>query len=193
MANDPPARGSHDRGSPQDPDLDLVARFRAGERGAFDDLVRRYQDSVNALVRRYVKSEDDAREVTQKAFVRAFERIDTFRGESSFGTWVHRIGINFALNHIRGQDRHEPLEDDLRAFTNSLGTERLVAAEMWRKVHARLAELAPKQRLVVELRLFHELSFREVAVLADCSEDSARVTFHQAVKRLRSLIPGLTP
>src|SRR5262249_26692267 len=144
------------------PDSELVDRFRAGERAAFDELVRRHTPSVVALVRRYLNSDDDAREIAQRAFIRALERLDGFRGESSFGTWVHRIAINLALNHVRGLERLEPLEDDLTAFTNGLGTERLVAAEMWRKVEARLAELAPKQRLVVELRLFHELSFREV-------------------------------
>src|SRR5262245_14431896 len=105
--SDPPAEPAR-----KDPDLDLVERFRSGDRRAFDELVRRYQASATALVRRYVKADDDARDVTQRAFIRAFERIDTFRGESSFGTWVHRIAINLALNHIRGQERHEPLEDD---------------------------------------------------------------------------------
>jgi len=175
-----------------DPDLDVVDRFRAGDRRAFDELVRRYQDPILGLVRRYVKASDDAQDVAQKAFVRAFEKIDTFRGDSSFRTWLHRIAINLALNHIRGQDRLQPLElDDVAAFTNSLGTERLVAAEVWRKVHARLAELPPKQRLVVELRLFHELSFKEVADIADCSEDSAKVNFHHAVKKLRALLPSI--
>ena len=175
-----------------DPDHDLVERFRAGDSRAFDELVRRYREPIVGLVRRYVKGGEDAEDVAQKAFVRAFERIEGFRGDASFRTWLHRIAINLALNHLRGQERLQPLDiDDVAAFTNSLGTERLVAAEVWRKVHARLAELPPKQRLVVELRLFHELSFKEVSVIADCSEDSAKVNFHHAVKRLRSLLPNV--
>ena len=175
-----------------DPDRDLVERTRAGDSRAFDELVRRYRDAIVGLVRRYVKAPDDAEDVAQKAFVRAFEKIDGFRGESSFRTWLHRIAVNLALNHIRGQDRLQPLElDDVAAFTGSLGTERLVAAEVWRKVHERLAELPPKQRLVVELRLFHELSFKEVAAVADCSEDSAKMNYHHAVKKLRALLPNV--
>ena len=181
-----------DRPRGPDPDHDLVERFRAGDNLAFDELVRRYRDPIVALVRRYVKASDDAEDVAQKAFVRAFERIEGFRGDASFRTWLHRIAINLALNHLRGQERLQPLDiDDVGAFTNSLGTEKLVAAEVWRKVHARLAELPPKQRLVVELRLFHELSFKEVAIIADCSEDSAKVNFHHAVKRLRALLPNV--
>jgi RNA polymerase sigma-70 factor, ECF subfamily len=175
-----------------DPDRDLVDRSRAGDSRAFDELVRRYRDAIVGLVRRYVKAPDDAEDVAQKAFVRAFEKIEGFRGESSFRTWLHRIAVNLALNHIRGQDRLQPLElDDVAAFTGSLGTERLVAAEVWRKVHERLAELPPKQRLVVELRLFHELSFKEVAAVADCSEDSAKMNYHHAVKKLRALLPNV--
>ncbi|MEJ7729763.1 MAG: sigma-70 family RNA polymerase sigma factor [Polyangiaceae bacterium] len=175
-----------------DPDRGLVDRAQAGDSRAFDELVRRYRDAIVGLVRRYVKAPDDAEDVAQKAFVRAFEKIEGFRGESSFRTWLHRIAVNLALNHLRGQDRLQPLElDDVAAFTGSLGTERLVAAEVWRKVHERLAELPPKQRLVVELRLFHELSFKEVAAVADCSEDSAKMNYHHAVKKLRALLPNV--
>lgn len=175
-----------------DPDLDLVDRFRAGDRRAFDELARRYREPIVGLVRRYVKNDGDAEDVAQRALMRAFEKIDGFRGDSSFRTWLHRIAVNLALNHIRGQDRFQvgEIADDA-IFTNSLGTEKLVAAEVWRKVNARLDELPPKQRLVVELRLFHELSFKEVAAIADCSEDSAKVNFHHGVKRLRALLPGV--
>ena len=90
----------------------------------------------------------------------------------------------------RGDNSSEsvPIEDDV-AFTNSLGTEKLVAAEVWRKVVTRLAELPPRQRLVVELRVFHDLSFEEIAAIVDSTEDAAKVNYHHAVKRLRSLLP----
>ena len=190
-----------DDGGPEDlapsvraPDVDreIVERFRAGDRRAFDEIVRKYQEPLRALVWRYVKNADDAKDVSQRAFVRAFEKINDFRGESAFRTWLFRIAVNFALNHIRSGDRLEPLDlDDVTAFTNSLGTEKLVAAEVWKKVQAKLEQLPPKQRLVLELRLFHELSFKEVAAIVDSSEDSAKVNFHHAVKRMRALLPGV--
>lgn len=175
-----------------DVDREIVERFRAGDRRAFDEIVRKYQEPLRALVWRYVKNADDAKDVSQRAFVRAFEKINDFRGESAFRTWLFRIAVNFALNHIRSGDRLEPLDlDDVTAFTNSLGTEKLVAAEVWKKVQAKLEQLPPKQRLVLELRLFHELSFKEVAAIVDSSEDSAKVNFHHAVKRMRALLPGV--
>jgi len=175
----------------QDEDAPLVERCQAGDKSAFDALVLKHRDGIRQLVRRYVKSEDDAEDVAQRALLKAFEKLADFRRESSFRTWLYRIAVHVALNHVRGAARTEPLAemDDLPALTNALETNRLVAAEVWAKVAARLVELPPKQRLVVELRLFHELSFREIGALADCSEESAKVNFQHGIKRLRGLIP----
>jgi RNA polymerase sigma-70 factor (ECF subfamily) len=171
----------------------LVDRCHAGDRSAFDTLARTYEPRVQGLVRRYVKNEADAKDVVQRTFMRAFEGIGSFRGESTFATWLCRIAINVALNHVRGgngDDRLVPLEDDI-AFTSTLETSKLVAAELWRKLCVRLDELPPKQRLVFELRVFHDLAFEEVATVAGCSEESAKANYHHAVKRLRALLPGL--
>ncbi len=180
-----------DDGAPRapDPDAERVAAAQRGDRGAFDALVAKYEAPIHGLVRRYVKREADADDVAQRAFLRAFEHIGTFRGASAFRTWLHRIAVHEALGQIRVRDRTEPAElDDLPAFTHSLTTGKLVAKELWQKVERRLAELPPKQRLVLELRVFHDLAFREIAAVADCSEDSAKANFQHAVKRLRDVI-----
>ena len=175
---------------PGDPDREAVARVRGGDKTAFDEVVKRHWAGVRRLVRRYVQNDEDAKDVAQSAFVRAFERIDTFRGDSSFRTWIFRIAINAALNHARGQRVEEPASmDNLVAFTNSLRTSKLVAVEVWRRVEVRLYELPPMQRLAVELRLFHDLSFKEIGAIADCSEDAAKTNFHRGVKSLKSLLP----
>lgn len=174
-----------------DPDAALVAQFLAGDRGAFDALVRRHQSAVHRLVLRYVKSDADAKDITQIAFVRAFEKLSEFRGDAAFRTWLFRIAINMALNHVRGMPSGElaPIAD-VGAFTKALQTSQLVAGEVWRKVSARLDELPPKQRLALELRIFHDLSFEEVANIAGFSVESAKSNFHHAVKRLRGLLPS---
>jgi RNA polymerase sigma-70 factor (ECF subfamily) len=173
-----------------DDDVELVSRFRGGDARAFDEIVQRHQEPVRRLVGRYVRNEADAKDVAQEAFTRAFQGLATFRGESAFRTWLYRIAVNLALDHLRGNPKRqlEPLENVV-TFTHSLQTSRLVAAELWEKVSQRLDALPPKQRLVFELRMFHDLSFGEVATLAECSEDSAKVNFHYAVKRMRDLLP----
>jgi RNA polymerase sigma-70 factor, ECF subfamily len=174
---------------PLDEDAPLVARFVAGDKGAFQALALKYNEPLFQLVRRYVKNDADAKDVSQRALLRAFEKLDTFRGGSTFRTWLFRIAIHLALNHLRDHRHEQSLDlDDIASFTNALETGKLVAAEIWQKVSARLSELPPKQRLVVELRLFHELSFKEIAVVAGCSEESAKSNYHHGVKRLRDAI-----
>ena len=174
-----------------DPDAALVAQFLAGDRDAFDALVRRHQAAVRSLVLRYVKTDADAKDITQVAFVRAFEKLSEFRGQAAFRTWLFRIAINLALNHIRGAPADLAPIGDVVAFTKSLQTSQLVAAEVWRKVSARLDDLPPKQRLALELRIFHDLSFEEVADVGGFSVESAKANFHHAVKRLRGLLPAM--
>lgn len=189
----------HDRAPPTEPpdsrvpdeDAPTLARITDGDKTAFQDLAVKYRAPLVTLTRRYVKNADDAEDVAQRALLRAYERISTFRGDASFQAWLFRIAIHLALNHVRGQRRTEMVElDDIISFTSALDTGRLVAADLWRRASARLEELPPKQRLAVELRLFHELSFKEIAAVADCSEESAKANFHHGAKRLRDIIEG---
>ncbi len=181
-----------EKSSPEDPDRELVDRARTGDRSAFNELVRRHQVGLTALCRRYVKNDDDARDLAQRALLKAFENLASFRGEAAFRTWVYRIGVHLALNHLRVREHVEISEiDDVAAFTSSLSTGKLVAKELWRKVQASIGDLPAKQRLVLELRVFHDLTFKEIAPLAGCTEDSAKVNYHHAVKRIRHLVkPG---
>jgi RNA polymerase sigma-70 factor (ECF subfamily) len=174
-----------------DPDAALVALARRGERLAQRDLVQRHRAALERLLAsRYLKNPDDAAEITQDAFARAFQRIDTFSGQGPFRAWLFRIGINLALNHLRHEVEMDPLDvEDDRLFTNSLGTSRLVAADLRRRVSEAIARLPPKQRLVMELRIYHQMTFEEVATVAGISVDSAKVNFQHALRRLRSDAP----
>lgn len=177
---------------PTDLDAALVARAQRQERGAFDALVRRHQRGVWRVVRRYLRNDADASDVTQQAFVRAFKSLERFRGEASVRTWLYRIGINLALNHLRDRAREQPSEiaDDALSAP-AVGVTALLTAERGARLRAAVATLPPKQKLVLELRVFDDLPFREVAVLAECTENAAKVSFHYAVKKLRELLgPG---
>ncbi len=169
-----------------DEDAEALARYRAGEARAFDGLVRKYQRPIYYLALRYVRNADDAKDVAQRAFVRAFQSLGGFRGASSFRTWLYRIAVNLSLNHLRDHAREQPAEIAEDALVaEAVGASRLAAGEDRGKLRAALAALPPKQRLVIELRVFEDLSFKEVADVAECSENAAKVNFHHAVKRLR--------
>lgn len=153
-----------------------------------EELARRQLPLVARLVRRYV-SEHDAEDVAQRAVMRALDKLDTFRGESSFRSWVHRIAVNVALNHVRDHRREQAQPvDEADLITNTLGTARLVAREARVRLLDAVSELPPKQRLSVELRLFQELSFADVATRMGVTEDSAKANFHHALKRLRAAL-----
>ena len=174
-----------------DPDQELAERFRDGERTAFDALVRRHQKGVWRLIRRYVKSDADAADVTQLAFVRAFRGLATFRGTATVRSWLYRIAINCALSWLRDHRREQPAEISEDALTeDNPAPAQLSASDDRARLRAAIAQLPPKQKLVLELRVFDDLAFREVADLADCSENTAKVNFHYAVKRLRDILGG---
>ncbi len=174
-----------------DPDRELAERFQGGDRIAFDQLVRRHQKGMWRLVRRYVKSDADSADVTQLAFVRAYRGLATFRGAASVRSWLYRIAINCALSWLRDHRREQPTEiaDDALIESNPAPA-RLSAGEDSARLREAIALLPPKQKLVLELRVFDDLSFKEVAELADCTENTAKVNFHYAVKRLRDILGG---
>jgi RNA polymerase sigma-70 factor (ECF subfamily) len=175
-------------------DQALVARFVAGDQAAFDALVRRYQRPIYWLARRYVGSDADAKDVTQRALLQAFLRLGGLRDQESFRAWLYKVAVNLALNVVRDRKPEvavegEPVAADTEATAGGPAA-RLIEDEAQRRLRAAVAELPPQQRLVVELRVFDELPFREVAAVAECSEESARVNFHHALKRLRQRMNG---
>ena len=174
-----------------DPDRELAEKFRQGDRSAFDALVRRHQKGVWRIVRRYVKRDADAADVTQQVFVRAFKALSGFRGAATVRSWLYRIAINCALSWLRDHRREEPTEiaeDSLTELPVAPG--RIASDQESVRLRQAITQLPPKQRMVLELRVFDDLSFKEVAELADCSENTAKVSFHYAVKKLREILGG---
>ncbi len=141
------------------------------------------------LIRRYVRSDADAADVCQQAFVRAFKGLATFRGAASVRSWMFRIGINCALSWLRDHKREQPAEIAEDALVEDHASPaRLALGESNARLRAAIEKLPPKQKLVLELRVFDDLAFKEVAELADCTENTAKVNFHYAVKKLRELL-----
>jgi RNA polymerase sigma-70 factor (ECF subfamily) len=182
-----------------DPDADLLPALREGDRRAFDQLIRRHQRGVWRVVQRYLKNEADTADVVQQAFVRALRALPTFRGAATLRSWMFRIAINCALSWIRDHKREVPTEpSDLSELDDRSGSgsptaegcvvTRLESRDRGEALRAAVARLPPKQKLVLELRVFDDLSFREVAELAECSENTAKVNFHYALKRLKELM-----
>lgn len=187
---------------PSDEDA-LIERAREGSPAAFDELVRRYDRPVLRLALGIVKTEEDARDVYQETFLKAWKGIRGFRSECSFGTWIFRIATNLCLDHARrrGPVRHEPLEDAGTARGGPGAAVRLVdrsvegnpvkaveAGELRRLIGTALADLPPRERLVFGLRHGEGLRLGAIAAILETSEDTARNCLYRAHQRLRAAL-----
>jgi RNA polymerase sigma-70 factor, ECF subfamily len=177
---------------PGQSDETLVGQARAGSRPAFEALVRRYQKPLYFLCLRYVHDHDAAADLTQRSFIRVLEKLDDLREDNTFKSWLFRIAANLSLNHIRDHarfvDESAAVSEDPAAGPGPDVQAQLEAVETSQALRDAVALLPTKQRMTLELRVYEELSFKDIATALDTTEGAAKVNFHYAVKRLRDLL-----
>jgi RNA polymerase sigma-70 factor, ECF subfamily len=184
-----------DRSEADRADGPLLRAFLAGDEQAFGELVKRHQSTVLALLRRYAPDPDDARDLAQRAFIKAFEAARRSfwlraRGQIPFRAWLYRIAVNLGRNHVRDTRRWQraPVGAADALPVQALGTSALERAERERVVRASVLSLPRRQREVLTLRIDAELPFREIAQRLGITENNAKVHFHYAVRRLREVV-----
>lgn len=170
-------------------DRHLVARHRAGDPDAFEEIVSRHKRVVYLTARRLLPSHADADEAAQVAFVRAWRALDGFRGESALSTWLVRIVLNVAKTMRAAHRPTEELAAAERVADTADGTEeRLRRADSRRRVREAVSRLPPRQREAVTLKVFSEMTCREVAWVMGLSEGAVKAHLHQAASNLRRLM-----
>ena len=190
---------------PQEPDHTLVGRVQAGERAAFDVLVRRHQHRVLAVIGRYIADWSECQDVAQEAFVRAFRAIDSFRGDAQFSTWMHRIAVNTAKNHLTAQNRRPPsadidlidaevVSDSARLRDTDTPERELMREQVEQCVLAAVAQLPADWRQAFELREVQGLSYEQIAQSMNCPVGTVRSRIYRAREaidqHLRPLLEG---
>jgi RNA polymerase sigma-70 factor (ECF subfamily) len=171
-------------------DRTLVAAFQAGQREAFDELVVRHRRSVYQLCYRFVGNHEDAADLAQDVFVRAFKGLRQFKGESAVGTWLYRVGVNVCLNR-RALKRLaiEPLEAAQHVDGRAADPfEEVARAERAVVIRAAIRRLPPKQRATLVLRIYQDLSHEEIARVLNSSVGAVKANFFHALGNLRRLI-----
>ncbi|MAG76257.1 MAG: RNA polymerase sigma factor RpoE [Colwelliaceae bacterium] len=177
--------------SEQRVDQELVERVQRGDKGAFNLLVKKYQIKVSSLVGRYVKNQADVPDIVQEAFIKAYRALPNFRGESAFYTWLYRIAVNCAKNHMVAGSRKPPSSDveveDAEfyeggsALRENASPERmLLTDEIKRVVFETMEQLPEDLRLAINFREIEGLSYEEIATIMECPVGTVRSRIFRA-------------
>ncbi len=168
-------------------DAELVARVRDGDRAAFNALVRRHQAVVYRVCYRILGNPEDAADATQEALLRSYRRLDSFRGQSAFKTWLMRLTVNVSLNERERRRPTAPL-DDVQAADTPDPASALARAESALELHRALQHLPPNHRAAVVLRDLEGLSYAEAATALGVPEGTAKGWAHRGRVRLKDLL-----
>lgn len=188
--------------APRNDDFALIRQAQAGDHGAFEQLVRAYDQSVLRLAMNLLRSPEDARDVYQEAFLRVYKNLHSFRFDCSFHTWLYRIVTNICLDHLRrrkvrkeespvvetaeGQvDRMEHVEEDA-AESNPERT--LWNRQLKGRIQAALRDLTPRERMVFELRHYQGLRLRNIGEVLGTSEEAAKNCLFRATQKMRAVL-----
>jgi len=177
----------------------LVKRVQQGDKRAFDLLVLKYQHKIVSIVHRYVRENADVQDVVQEAFIKAYRALDNFRGDSAFYTWMYRIAINTAKNHLISRGRRPPATDidvddaeflsdseNLRDLDTPEGN--LFSDQLHDAVHEAIAKLPEDLRSAVTLREFEGLSYEEIAEVMACPVGTVRSRIFRAREAIDKVV-----
>src|SRR5215813_2210271 len=181
-------------------EMGLVTRARDGDLGAYDDLVRRYQERIYATVYHMTSNHEDANDLAQEAFIKAFHALKSFKGGSSFYTWVYRIAVNKTINFLKQRKNRAQLslddldfnaehDPDLVALISDKTPRRDVnLSELQERLNVAMQKLSEPHRLVVTLHDVQGLSHEEIAKIMDCNIGTVRSRLFYARQQLQAYL-----
>lgn len=184
------------------PDEALVQAARAGDMGAFEELVARHRDKIYARAYTMMRNEDEAVDLSQEAWVKGWQRLVQFQGESSFTTWMTRIVINLCLDQLRRKKRQraesiEELDEESGGVERQMPvvtvnpTERLERAELRQRIDEALGKLSDAHRTVLVLHEFEHMEYKTIAKTMNCSIGTVMSRLFYARRRMASLLQDL--
>lgn len=183
-------------------DKSLVGAAQQGDMQAFEELVARHRDKVYARAFSMMRNEEEAIDLSQEAWVKGWQRLKQFQGESAFGTWMTRIVINLCLDALRKQRRHpaesiEEMDEETGGVERQMPpvvtnpTERLEQGELRQRIDAALEKLSPEHRTVLVLHEFEDMEYKEIAKTVGCSIGTVMSRLFYARRKMAALLADL--
>jgi RNA polymerase sigma-70 factor (ECF subfamily) len=171
-----------------DPDFTLVERYANGDMTAFDELMIRYERQIYRLCYRFTSNPDDARDLAQEVFIKAFEHLTDFRREASLKTWLYRIATNHCINHVKSNSQQFVEVTESVRQTDSTAHAELEEKEKRERFRLLVTKLPPRQRAILELRINEQLSYEEIAKMSNRSVSTIKASVFFALEKLRKLV-----
>ncbi len=168
----------------------IVEQAKKGDPAAFEELVRRYQNSVYRLALRMCGNAHDAEEVAQEAFLAAWRGLPSFRGESKFSSWLYQLTSNAAVDFLRREKRHRnttPVEEQSELAAEGTPQEDAEAGEVRESLHKALLCLTPEHRQILLLRQMEQLSYEEIGKMLRLESGTVKSRLNRAKKQLRQI------
>jgi RNA polymerase sigma-70 factor (ECF subfamily) len=171
-----------------DVDVELVERYLAGDTAAFDEIMVRYERQIYRICYRFVENREDAMDLAQEVFIKAFEHLVTFRRESSLKTWLYRIAMNHCINHVKKHSQEFVEVTEYTGSVNSRVQDQLEDREQREHFRRLVKLLPPKQKAILEMRINEQLSYEEIAKISGRSISTIKASVFFALEKLRKLV-----
>jgi RNA polymerase sigma-70 factor (ECF subfamily) len=166
-------------------DLQLIQDVKSGEKKSFEVLVIRHEKFLLKIVVRMTRDLDAAEDVVQEAFIKAYKRLHLFEGRSSFRSWLYQIAVNTARNRFRKYAREVLTSETVDSAVEGEAENQLIALDMRKILQSEIERLPERQKTALRLRIFEDLSFKEIAELMTCPYDTAKANYRHALLKLK--------
>ncbi len=171
-------------------DLQLIQDVKGGEKRSFEVLMGRHEKFLMKVVVRMTRDLDAAEDIVQDAFIKAYKRISLFEGRSSFRSWLYQIALNTARNRFRKHSREVPTAEGVEMAIESTAEKSMMAIDVRCILQTEIQKLPDRQKTALTLRIFDDLSFKEIAEMMECPYDTAKANYRHALLKLKERLEG---
>lgn len=168
-----------------DGDHPILEQVKKGDTNAFATIVQRHQKPMLCVILRIVGDLELAEDIVQEAFMKAYQKLDSFEGRSKFKSWLFQIAINTARNRLRGKKSELIDIEKVQLSTCETQENDMSQVDLQTMLHKQIQTLPPKQKLALSLRIYEDMSFAEIAEVMECPYDTAKANYRHALLKLR--------